>query len=376
MHEKQRKLPAAAWDRLVYLRGLLALYVVLHHVRNELWPLMREIQPAGGLWYLWNAGLYLVLGHGLLAVFLFFVVSGFSIHGGSVLEKFQAMPFYVRRLRRLYPALLASLLISALLFSYGLEGRIGDQWPALLATLTFAQEWLQLTFAGNSPYWSLGNEGCYYLVYPLLVAAIRRRGHGQTFLGAAAACVVLTLILHPASTVVIYAPVWLAGAWLAERMRQEKPVPVVLLVAGLLLVAASLVSTLLERSHPVLGAPLWKMAGGIGCTSLVALWLDWRRPPLLPDVVLRGLHWLGDVSYSLYLNHFLVIAVIARLFPQARDHFGSATLTSLLAVAFSLLAAWASHRLVEQRFLLRAATSRDAQVPVPSATPTEVLVKA
>jgi peptidoglycan/LPS O-acetylase OafA/YrhL len=111
--------------------------------------------------------------------------------------------------------------------------------------------------------------------------------------------------------------------------------PARLAVAGALAVAAVVV-------WPFVGAPSACFVAGVAATRLPISWP--RRVP-------RPLLALGDVSYSLYLSHFLVIVLFANALGRAGPTL------SLLAIPG---AAWLVWRMVERPSILlsRAAGAR------------------
>ena len=151
---------------------------------------------------------------GWLGVDTFFVLSGYLIT--SMLLVVERPPgnvlaFWGRRARRLLPAVLVLLLVLSVYALVGGPGLVPAQLrsPAL-ATLFYVANWQQIAaghsyfaqFTAVSPLqhtWSLAIEEQYYLVWPLLIAAIlyvvgRRRWSRRALLGA-------TLTLAVASAV-------------------------------------------------------------------------------------------------------------------------------------------------------------------------------
>ena len=131
------------------------------------------------------------LGGGFVGVDVFFVLSGFLITGLLVQEvtstgTLRFADFYIRRLRRLLPALIVMLLVSALLASLLLAP--GEQLSQATAGLSAAAWWSNIHFAlGRLDYfsagtetniflhtWSLGVEEQFYLIWPALIYALLR----------------------------------------------------------------------------------------------------------------------------------------------------------------------------------------------------------
>src|SRR5450432_4160027 len=136
---------------------------------------------------------------GYLGVDLFFVLSGFLITSLLLAEhretgRIALSAFWVRRARRLFPALLSLMPAVAL---YGRYFAKADELKVLrsqaLATLAYVANWHAIfehrsywqLFAAPSPLehtWSLSIEEQFYLVWPLLVVLLLRRGTSRSLL--------------------------------------------------------------------------------------------------------------------------------------------------------------------------------------------------
>ena len=90
-------------------RAINTCYVVLHHVAN-----------ARG----WSHGLGLVLRFGQDAVVVFFLLSGFVIFANERTRATHPRGDYLRRLRRIYPGLIAAILVSTLVVRFNQFERI------------------------------------------------------------------------------------------------------------------------------------------------------------------------------------------------------------------------------------------------------------
>lgn len=346
---------SAFWEKLTWLRGILALYVVFHHTRNEMWPNLRDI-PSVGPWYAWNAFLMMISLYGLHAVFLFFIVSGLSIHAATLSRSgsgFQVEDFYRRRLRRLMPALLASMVATAIIFAVFQHGDLRTQGWALLATLTFQQDVLAPNFGGNAPYWSLAHEAYYYLLYPALLLVARKLGGTRALAVFTVASLMLWSVLPMGGRLAAYYPVWLAGFWLAELLSKDQSIPLWMVVSSLGVVLISLGTTIFQRTHPLLAHPLWLAVYGVALTAVVYLWLTQLELEKMPPALRRPMNLLGEMSYSLYLCHYPVIGGLGATFPLAKQHFFSAAMPSVTAVLVSLTLGWLIYHFVERPLLLQ-----------------------
>ena len=341
--------PTATLDSIQALRGLAAAYVVLYHSGLELTG-----HPALD-WLTAN-----VIKRGHVGVDVFFVISGFIIAWVAVLARprpERPLPFMVRRVCRLAPPYWVMSAIHALL--------LNPVTPALFATsLAFLPSAVE-----HPPYygypalyvgWSLNYEMTFYVAFALGLWLAGRYAL-WVVLGIFAASTVLlpwwrfgAVDPDPARTYPLDSP-WLAMAanplvlefllgcvlaWAYARWRGRltRPVALVMLMAGTAWFLGSLVWV----------GPDFSLAGrGLPAGALLAGVVAAEHAGVLP--VSRGLVWLGELSYALYLTHPTVIEGIKRLFPvlvpaQTGWQLARFAVDAVLALALALLL----HRWVEQ----------------------------
>jgi peptidoglycan/LPS O-acetylase OafA/YrhL len=192
-------------------RASSACYVVLHHVAI-----------ARG----WSNGFGLIFRFGQEAVLVFFLLSGFVIFANEQNRATHPRGYYVRRLRRIYPALIGAMVISSLV---ALDNKtfIADfSWSELLGTLFNIQDISLLKpgvivdpYLHNDPLWSLSYEMAFYLVFPF-VLSMSLRFPSQTNHSVGVICcasyVVYAVFPNHWSLVTAYFLVWWFGAMAAE----------------------------------------------------------------------------------------------------------------------------------------------------------------
>ena len=348
------KLPA-----IDVLRGVAALGVAWYHSRVDLWVGFKAIQADPGAYSAFDQGLsFLSLPISQMGsmVMLFFVLSGFCIHlpvaSKGLTPNWRA--YAVRRLLRIYPAYLATVLfcfLAALIFFNRLNGQF-IEISLYAASAAMIQNWV---FSGtqvamNPSLWTIPIEVEFYLVYPLLLWLFRRFGLRAavaftlfcTGIGAT-----LFYLGYGQSTVTFfkYVIIWNSGAWLAEayarsRLRRWSK------WHFMGMVGTAVVTMILGLA----GVNVFYLHYGWAlCSFLLLLWVlgpgatvfssnQWWVQPLV---------FTGTVFYSLYLIHFplfkLAGAAWFQLYGSKPESFLVPTLATVLAVPL----AWVFYRWIE-----------------------------
>jgi peptidoglycan/LPS O-acetylase OafA/YrhL len=320
---------------------------------------------------------------GYIGVDVFFVISGFlitSLLTGSVGRKERLGSFWMRRARRLLPALVVLVLTcctAALFVGKDVLAGVGAQ---IAGTLTFSSNWVYIAldqsyFAQGSPQlfrnlWSLAVEEQFYLVWPFVVLALvawmPRRGRATLpLLLALASVAAMAVFYRPGAdpSGVYYGTgthfFGLAlGAGLAfaldrsrrwnlygqetwgERFaRRSAPAVGILSLLALACYAAF-----------VHDSDAFNYEGGLGIVSLLSVGVVWAatRPGSALGAALdvRPLRAVGVRSYGLYLWHWPVLVLVAAALP-ARSAGTGVWLVPVIALAVSAVAAALSYRFVE-----------------------------
>lgn len=307
-----------------------------------------------------------VAAGGFLGVDVFFVISGYLISRILIEEIdgniFSFRGFYIRRARRILPAL-AVVLAFCLVAGFWIltpDFFLQLAWSAVYA-MVFSANYYFFSTAGyfseaseNLPLlhlWSLAVEEQFYVVYPLLFAFACRRIMRQWFINLLLVCCMLGFIASFLSlgrwpAAVFYLPwfrAWemLSGALVAVWLSRNANSPSfpVLGYAGLGMVLLSVTLPPLAGSFSYLGNFL---AVG-GAAFLIAFGQNVRGvQALLSNRILVA---IGLISYSLYLWHQPVFAFY-RVYTISE--FTTLIKISLLVITFCL--AFLSWRFVELPF--------------------------
>jgi peptidoglycan/LPS O-acetylase OafA/YrhL len=353
------------------LRGLAALAVVFTHIRS-FWEMGNQPTSANFMIFL-----DLTRPFGFEAVVLFFVLSGFVLTLPAVEGKPQSyFVFVTRRIFRLYVPYLAALAISVAgafwLDGPGINSPFGDCcWSEPVSWGLVGQHVMFLgvydTSVFDLPVWSLVHEMRISLFFPFLCAFVLRFKNRWSFalaLFLTAASVAIAKLHSVGSAILLgvdnpvsipdtlyYAALFILGIYLARERAS---------IAGWF----SRLSRLAKISFGVGCVLLWGFAGTLLSSNAprffhwhfmpVAHWLTALGAGGLIVVCLnsrsckRFLHWppihlLGQMSYSLYLMHFIVLMFCVHLL------YGKIPLLTILflALVLSLIVSWLSYRWVE-----------------------------
>ncbi len=321
-----------------------------------------------------HAGLRRFQG-GFIGVDVFFVLSGYLVtelllrdirsHGSVRVRR-----FYARRIRRLLPAALVTLVITAIAYAaIASPVELFDARHAFQSALLYVSNWYfihQSTdyFAADinaSPvlqFWSLSIEEQFYFVWPLLLWGLfslsRRSRHSWTVVqvtvaGLGLASLVAALRLASSQPNLAYFGTFTRayqlffGALLAlspgivRRVSQRAPVARWMPLLALCAIAAVVVlGTSLVDVGPITRGALVVIAA---CALLLAIESGERgavrRCLSIPPIV-----YLGRISYGIYLWHWPIIIVATREFSLAPlPLFAIATLiaSGLASVSYQIL---------------------------------------
>jgi peptidoglycan/LPS O-acetylase OafA/YrhL len=301
---------------------------------------------------------------GFIGVDVFFVISGFLISHIIITQasngNFSFVDFYSRRIRRIFPALVAVLIATYLLgWIILLPGDFSLLGKNIAAGVAFVSNLFQLSQLGyfapdgaENPLlhlWSLGIEEQFYIVWPPILLMIFRSQRRRFWIAAIAATsfAVSLLIFFGYKDWSFYSPLsraWelLAGGMVAdwyidraERQRLAARSQDLLATIGL---AAILVAALWLKTDSLFPGfyALLPVAGAV----LIIVSPESRINSGLLSTRLMVI--IGLISYPLYLWHWPLLSYLAIV----RD--GVPTILEVwLAVILAFILAWLTYRFIE-----------------------------
>ena len=326
------------------IRGLAALFVVLHHC----WLVSFPGFPAnnGPAWTGW-----LLYGH--LAVLVFMVLSGFSLGVAPARKGWRIdnlRRYAHRRAWRILPPYWPALLFSVIV-AWTVIPQPGEDRPGARSIFVYGLL-VQDVFGAPSPngaFWSIAIEAQLYLVLPILLLIVRRAG----------VAVMLAAVLAPVLVIGLFAPLVPA----VQMFMRFTPQFAVAFALGMI-AAGVLPNERLARYRWS-----WLAAGalvpGIGLIAVMGpewtvahyFWVDLALTPGIAAMIVaiavgqprsvvrfldtRPIRSLGGFSYSLYVIHAPIIVAVSTLVvvPRFGHSVPAFAIALLLGVPLALLAA-------------------------------------
>jgi len=362
--------PRADLPALTGIRGLAAWFVVLYHIRIGAVPYLPE-------------GASFALSKGYLAVDLFFMLSGFVLwlNYSDRLRRdgLDAVPkFLARRVARIWPLhlfiLALTVIYAALVAATGELNTAHYPWAELPLHVLLVHNWgFTSGLTWNDPSWSISGEAAAYLLFPLIVLGVDWKRLSPAW--AIAALLLLAALLS--------AVMGWNGAFILDRdiprfglLRAVTEFSMGTIVCALwqrwcstpaasaglagALIGAALLLGFATAAPETLVVPLF-LAG-----LLLALALTADRPG--NPLAARPIYYLGEISYSTYLVHFLLYIVFKIAFVDDPANVPPVLISFFLLLTF--LASVALYHGVErpaQRALNRLFDRRLSRPPVLSA---------
>lgn len=302
--ESVQRLPA-----LTGIRGIAALWVVLWHARGHVYGATGFSNIA-----LFDMGWY--------GVDIFFMLSGFILSHVHFRD-FESMTwratgsFIYLRISRIYPVHLFTLLVVIGFFlltvalGKPMDGRPRFSLDLLVANLFLVQSW---GWAKNDSWnilaWSISTEWLMYLLFPLIAWRLSRLQWGIGALGFAALSLLgLVLVfqalgLDSTNTTYRYGVVrtffgFLAGCFLYVAYRSGKLQDAPWRVLEWVSVAWFVLATFYWRSS----------FAALPAVGLLILSLAYGRSGVSRFIGSKPAVFLGDISYSLYMVHMIVLEI-------------------------------------------------------------------
>jgi peptidoglycan/LPS O-acetylase OafA/YrhL len=344
--------------RIDLIRGVSILLVLFHHF-NIAYRLNDTILSTVFGWDAVRA----LARNGNYGVTMFFVISGYLITSNADrrwggLASIDARAFYGLRIARIIPCLLLLLGTVNILALGGVAifqnhmpaGMPVSFWTVNIASLTF---WMNVLISTrgwvNYPLgvlWSLSIEEVFYLSFPLLCLTLRGESRLLAFWAVVVVLGPLYRLAHQGDE----------GGFLYDYFAcfdgiaigcctalLAKHIPIRGVVSKVLQALTIVAMTFLYLYQPIAETNVLGVTAMALGTAVLLLGAHYRPSGSVPERshVLRGVGWLGKLSYEIYLFHLIALGAIRTIFP-----FGSVVgneklllLAAFLMVSIALSAA-------------------------------------
>jgi peptidoglycan/LPS O-acetylase OafA/YrhL len=369
------------------LRAVAVLFVVVHHL---------------GFLFVWDGAWQKLFAVTTFwgGVDLFFCISGFVIASSLLRETREvpfvdfAIPFWIKRIWRIWPAAILWLLIAILASKFfNLSGAFGvfkanveDGVAAVMqvANFHFLNCWFyKQGLCGNEGiYWSLSLEEQFYFVFPFVLFFLPRK---WLYAG-----LVMVILLQCFLDRPMDSPLWVTRtdaicygvliALIGETSWKQKLFPHFLKSKGTA-ITFSLVLIVLLAAIPTHDM-VWFDTGLLALVCAVLVFVaSFDAKLILPISVLGAvLAWAGSRSFAIYLTHnfsfWLTHEIVYRLYPGVQFDESYTLRFAIVGFGFIVLLSECTYRLVERPFrdkgreiARRYRAGAAANAPAPNAKP-------
>ncbi|MFA1019395.1 acyltransferase family protein [Enterobacter sp. SAT-E-asb] len=334
-----------------YLRGIAALFVVLFHLRGYV----------NNTYVQSNLG-DLLFVNGAFGVDLFFVISGFIIcFATQKKEYFYPLKFFIRRFFRIYPLLILAVSIYFIFLAIK-KGSTGlDAW------FLWSIAPLQIDYHAGAPFfgynvlaiaWTLTYEISFYIIF--LAAMIISHKYRAILCSSIILTMVLSSQLMSATPTLnavntnyikndfitlISSPIYIDFVYgiisyviyinLLPTLSRHKGTVLNVLLISAIIVTTALIFTTQHNDHGPLG---WGAMAFILVVSTTLMEASFTTAKYKPLII------LGNISFSLYMWHFIFIEITNAYFPNISIN-GFYTLAIMTTCSIAI--AWISFNLIE-----------------------------
>ncbi len=351
-------------NRISQIDGLRAIAILLvisfHYVNNQL---LHDTSKLGKFFCL-------ATSFGWVGVDLFFVLSGFLI--GSILisnkhRKNYFSTFYIRRFVRIIPSYYLLLIVFIIIINipifkanYFVSGNnVIPTWSYFLMLHNIFMG--KLNNMGNdsmSITWSIGIEEQFYLIIPLIVYYVKKHwlpillivfiilANFFRYAYAAPNVWIPAYVLLPCRMDAISFGVliaWINGRYNINIFANKHFKYILLIMFSCILLCAFLY--LKYKDIGVIRHSLFALF--FACAIIIAL----AKPSSFYGKILanKALNWIGKISYSLYLFHYLMMGIFNVV---AATYFANtgiyAIFTTIAALTFTFLFSWLLYNYIEK----------------------------
>lgn len=344
-----------------HLRAVAAIWIVLYHGEQLIEAFLRTGKDFAGEWHYTMNPLIALVREGHSAVALFMVLSGFIFSYGTYGKSISYRGFMLNRLLRIYP-----LFLCVAFLSLAVNPSAFNLSAFVTTVLPLANVQMLPTGSLVSMSWAIAVEFQFYLIFPFLMRFLN--GGTLKFVAAVISCALLFRLLgvglganardlsywHLAGRIDQFIAGMAAAAVLRKIEVRQSGMRALFVVSVILIVGT------LYGFHRLGGWPvnatwkvLWPTVEGVMYALAVASYVG--SGSLIPDVVSRAVAALGEVSFSMYLLHFPLIAVLVRnglvWRPTGNTSVDAVLSTVGIALPLTVMVSMLTYHSIEKPFL-------------------------
>jgi len=305
---------------LDHLRAFAALLVVFYHSFQIVASnIAYGRNYVGADWIRWKNPLVTLVAEGHTAVGLFIVLSGYLFTRSALHRGIEYGPFIRNRLLRIYPMYLVLVALACAMYPKAVD------WNTLLLTIipvgiSSATPAFQPV---SSMFWAVAIEFQFYLIFPFLIRVLNCDGWKPIagMVGLAIALRFIAALLGANARDVSYWTAigridqFLIGMLLAKALIEHPSIAEKL--GRYVLPAVVLLIALVWGFHRAGGWPsmatwkvVWPTMEALAWALVIACYMPAARK--IPAMVSKWMARIGEVSYSTYLLHMMIILVICQ----------------------------------------------------------------
>ena len=300
-------------EKLDALRGMAAIYVVIHH-------------SISGSIMLFGVNIAQVFRFGEEAVILFFLLSGFVVNFSFANSKDKTFKtYFFKRATRIYIPLLIIMALGFMMECYGAGEIVNLQPRELFLNLLMLQDISSLKpnvvvdpYMHNAPLWSLSYEWWFYMLFFPVQKHISSRRRKNAFVFGVSIVAAAVYIYFPTfiPRLLMYMSIWWLGVVLSNMYLEGKDITLqslampligmgaILLVCGIGVYRAWVAGNLSGMGiHPLL-----EMRDHFSAIAIVATAVVWKSQEwVLFDKLVKPFLVFAPISYVMYISHYYFV---------------------------------------------------------------------
>lgn len=329
---------AARINNLDYLRGLMALGIMIYHFSSWTFGSFESDSLLGIV--------------GIYGVSIFYILSGLTLYlvYKDRLTLKSTGEFFIKRIFRIYPLLWLSIILTIVVVIRSVHGL------PLLLNFTGAFGFVDPAKYITNGAWSIGNELVFYVIFPFVFLANRLSKFAVELFFIASLTLGVYFAFEVLSSNATLAEQWssyvnpfnqlflfIGGMVIGKLMNnyRNNTLAVVLFIGIVLFLAVEPISG--NQINIVTG---WNrlLFSGVAFTLTISFFLfDYTVPKLMDSVLSK----LGHISYSLYLLHAIVFWFVARYINRG-EHV---VLFFAVAMGLTIFLSYLSYNYFEVKFM-------------------------